>query len=94
MLALLLLLLPAACLTYCAIAAKELEVKTRYDFCFDILSLMKSVHPNEGPYEVRTRIADPTATRFNHYTMAMHSIKVILIDKNITVNNRNVVLIH
>ena len=84
----------AACLTYCAIAAKDLEVKTQYDFCSRILSLMKSVTPNDGPGEVRTRIAAPAATRFNHYTMATHNKNVISIDINITVNNLKLVLLH
>jgi hypothetical protein len=84
----------AACLAYCAIAAKDLEVKTQYDFCSRILSRMKSVTPNDGPDEVRTRIADPVATRFNHYTMATHNKNVISIDKNITVNNLKLVLLH
>ena len=55
---------------------------------------MKSVTPNDGPDEVRTRIADLAATRFNHYTMATHNKNVISIDKNITVNNLKLVLLH
>ena len=71
-----------------------MEVTTQYDFCSRILSLMKSVTPNDGPDEVRTRIADLAATRFNHYTMATHNKNVISIDKNITVNNLKLVLLH
>ena len=55
---------------------------------------MKSVTPNDGPGEVRTRIAAPAATRFNHYTMATHNKNVISIDINITVNNLKLFLLN
>ena len=75
---LLLLLLHAYCLPNLLRHRRQrLGGKNSLEFLFCILFLIPKINASGTPHEVRTRIADATATRFNHYTMASHKVEVI-----------------